>query len=158
MLLYYRTQVTEMKSSERNLLMVYKNHKTESSSCGTSASQQKTEGQDHLVRPKKLPNPVLESHNHRGLHRELLFSHRWGLLPKEKPELQRFLEQRRLEQHREREQALKPPSDLEQELRKRRQKLMEYEQEEVRRREDLEKMPEFVRMRKNLRHISTSGC
>ncbi|XP_051529042.1 uncharacterized protein LOC127426333 isoform X2 [Myxocyprinus asiaticus] len=81
-----------------------------------------------------------------------------GLLPEEKPELQRFLEQRRLEQHREREQALKPLSDLEQELCKRRQKLMAYEQEELRRREDLEKMPELVRMRNNLRHISISGC
>ncbi|XP_051529041.1 protein FAM107B-like isoform X1 [Myxocyprinus asiaticus] len=84
--------------------------------------------------------------------------HSRGLLPEEKPELQRFLEQRRLEQHREREQALKPLSDLEQELCKRRQKLMAYEQEELRRREDLEKMPELVRMRNNLRHISISGC
>ncbi|XP_051532423.1 protein FAM107B isoform X2 [Myxocyprinus asiaticus] len=137
--------------------MVYENHKTESSSCGTSVSQKTTEGQDDLIRPKKLPNPILESHSHRGLHRELLVSHRWGLLPEEKPELQRVLEQRRLEQYREREQALKPPSDLEQELRKRRQKLMAYEQDELRRKEDLEKMPEFVRVRDNLRHITISG-
>jgi len=43
----------------------------------------------------------------------------------EKPELQRVLEQRRLDLHREEELALQPPSDLEQELRKRQQKLQE---------------------------------
>uniref|UniRef100_A0A673KGH9 Si:ch211-160o17.6 n=1 Tax=Sinocyclocheilus rhinocerous TaxID=307959 RepID=A0A673KGH9_9TELE len=85
---------------------------------------QATEGQDDLIRPKKLFNPVLESSSRRGLHRELLVSHRWGLLPEKKPELKRVLDQRRLEQHREREQASHPPSDLEQELHKRRQRLL----------------------------------
>lgn len=47
-----------------------------------------------------------------------------GLL-EEKPELQRVLQQRRLDLHREEELALRPPSDLEQELRKRQQKLQE---------------------------------
>lgn len=46
-----------------------------------------------------------------------------GLLPEEKPELKRVLEQRRLDQHR--QESLQPPSDLEQELRKRRHKLMQ---------------------------------
>uniref|UniRef100_A0AAR2J2E8 Uncharacterized protein n=1 Tax=Pygocentrus nattereri TaxID=42514 RepID=A0AAR2J2E8_PYGNA len=80
--------------------------------------------QDDLIQPKKPSNPILESPSHRGLHRELLVSHRWGLLPGEKSELQRVMEQRRLEQHREREQALRPLTDLEQELRKRRQRLL----------------------------------
>lgn len=48
-----------------------------------------------------------------------------GLLLEEKPELQRVLQQRRLDLHREQELALQPPSDLEQELRKRQQKLQE---------------------------------
>ena len=43
----------------------------------------------------------------------------------EKPELKRVLEQRRLEQHREQELALRPPSDLETELRKRQQRMQE---------------------------------
>lgn len=48
-----------------------------------------------------------------------------GLLLEEKPELKRVLEQRRLEQDREKELALRPPSDLEQELRKRQLRLQE---------------------------------
>ncbi|KTG45414.1 hypothetical protein cypCar_00014819 [Cyprinus carpio] len=114
MLLYYKTQVISQRMGQ-------KKQKTGSSSCASTASQQTTEGQDDLIRPKKLFNPVLESSSRRALHREL---HRWGLLPEEKPELKRVLEQRRLEQHREREQASHPPSDLEQELHKRRQRLL----------------------------------
>ncbi|XP_043108818.1 protein FAM107B [Puntigrus tetrazona] len=150
MLLYYKTQVISQRIGQ-------KNQHTESSSCGSAASQQTTEGLDDLIRPKKLSNPVSESSSRRSLHRELLVSHRWGLLPEEKPELKRVLEQRRLEQCREREQALHPPSDLEQELHKRRQRLLEYEQEELRRREHLQNMPEFVRVRDNLRHITIAG-
>uniref|UniRef100_A0A673K5T0 Si:ch211-160o17.6 n=1 Tax=Sinocyclocheilus rhinocerous TaxID=307959 RepID=A0A673K5T0_9TELE len=97
---------------------------------------------DDLIRPKKLFNPVLESSSRRGLHRELLVSLKTvcrGLLPEKKPELKRVLDQRRLEQHREREQASHPPSDLEQELHKRRQRLLAVQ--------DLQNMPEFVRVR-----------
>uniref|UniRef100_A0A8C2EL57 Si:ch211-160o17.6 n=1 Tax=Cyprinus carpio TaxID=7962 RepID=A0A8C2EL57_CYPCA len=150
MLLYYKTQVISQRMGQ-------KKQKTGSSSCASTASQQTTEGQDDLIRPKKLFNPVLESSSRRALHHELLVRHRWGLLPEEKPELKRVLEQRRLEQHREREQASHPPSDLEQELHKRRQRLLAYEQEELRRREDLQNMPEFVRVRDNLRHITVTG-
>lgn len=39
--------------------------------------------------------------------------------------MQRVLQQRRLDLHREQELALRPPSDLEQELRKRQQKMQE---------------------------------
>uniref|UniRef100_A0AAZ3PGS9 Uncharacterized protein n=1 Tax=Oncorhynchus tshawytscha TaxID=74940 RepID=A0AAZ3PGS9_ONCTS len=81
-----------------------------------------------------------------------------GLLPGEKPELKRVLEQRRLEQHREQELALRPPLELETELRKRQQILLEYEQEEIRRREEQEKgVPEFVRVKDNLRRTQVSG-
>ncbi|XP_030634192.1 protein FAM107B [Chanos chanos] len=118
---------------------------------------QVVESQDDLILPKKVPNPVLESSSHRSLHRELLLSHKWGLLPEEKPELQRVLEQRRLEQHKEREEALRPRSDLERKLRKRKERLLAYELEEMKRRKDLENVPEFVRVRENLRHIQVSG-
>ncbi|XP_056324788.1 protein FAM107B [Danio aesculapii] len=134
--------------------MAHKNQRKESSS---SASHPTNEDQDSLIRPKKLSNPVLESCSRRGLHRELIVSHRCGLLPERKPELKHVLEQRRLEKHRDREQASQPPSDLEKELSKRRQILQAYEQEELRRREDLRNMPEFVRVRENLRHISITG-
>ncbi|KPP62072.1 hypothetical protein Z043_119766, partial [Scleropages formosus] len=82
--------------------------------------------------PRKPSGSAMEPPSHQDLHRE-------------KPELQRVLEQRRLDQHREQEQALRPPSDLEQELRKRQQKLEEYEKEERKRREEQENVPEFVR-------------
>ncbi|KAF6724711.1 Protein FAM107B [Oryzias melastigma] len=78
-----------------------------------------------------------------------------GLLLEEKPELKRVLEQRRLERHKEEEMARQRPSDLEMELRKRQQKLQEYEQEEIRQRENQQKIPEFVRVRDNLRRTQT---
>ncbi|XP_001922304.3 protein FAM107B [Danio rerio] len=147
MLIYNQTQVISQR-------MAHKDQRKESSS---SVFYQTNEGQDGLIRPKKLTNPVLESCSRRGLHRELIISHRCGLLPEEKPELKRVLEHRRLEQNRDQEQASQPPSDLEKELSKRRQILQAYEQEELRRREDLRNMPEFVRVRENLRHISITG-
>uniref|UniRef100_A0A8D2JEL3 Uncharacterized protein n=1 Tax=Varanus komodoensis TaxID=61221 RepID=A0A8D2JEL3_VARKO len=76
-----------------------------------------------LIEPKKLPNPVKESRHHRELHRELLFTHRRGLLPEHKPELQRVLEARRIRQLKQQEEIQKPLTDLEEELRKRQQKL-----------------------------------
>ncbi|KAI3370265.1 hypothetical protein L3Q82_025048, partial [Scortum barcoo] len=85
-------------------------------------SQQQKEGGD-LIKPKKLPNPDLASHQHRALHHELLFCQRRGLLPRRKPELQCVLEQKRREQHKQRERALRPPSDLEAKLRTRRQRI-----------------------------------
>ncbi|XP_018604734.1 protein FAM107B [Scleropages formosus] len=106
--------------------------------------------------PRKPSGSAMEPPSHQDLHRELLLSHKRGLLPGEKPELQRVLEQRRLDQHREQEQALRPPSDLEQELRKRQQKMEEYEKEERKRREEQENVPEFVRVKENLRHVPVS--
>ncbi|XP_061115180.1 protein FAM107B-like isoform X2 [Conger conger] len=91
------------------------------------------------------------------LPRELLLSHKRVLHSGEKPELQRRLERRRLEQHREQEQARQPPSDLEQELRKRQLKMQEHEQEEVKKKVDQENVPEFVRVKEKLRHIQASG-
>ncbi|XP_036388646.1 protein FAM107B [Megalops cyprinoides] len=105
----------------------------------------------------KLTNHIVETPSH-DLPRELLLSHKRVLQAGEKPELQRVLEQRRLEQHREQEQALQPPSDLQQELRKRQLKLLEYEREEIKRREDQENIPEFVRVKEKLRHIQATGA
>uniref|UniRef100_A0A3Q0R0A0 Si:ch211-160o17.6 n=1 Tax=Amphilophus citrinellus TaxID=61819 RepID=A0A3Q0R0A0_AMPCI len=99
---------------------------------------------------RKLNGSSAETPSYHNLHRELLLSHK-GLLLEEKPELKRVLEQRRLELHKEAEMAQRQPSDLEMELRKRQQKLQEYEQEEIRRRENQQKIPEFVRVKDNLR-------
>ncbi|KAF3860374.1 hypothetical protein F7725_000629 [Dissostichus mawsoni] len=73
----------------------------------------------------------------------------------ERPELKRVLEQRRLELQKEEELAKQRPSDLETELRKRQQKMQEYEQEEIRQRENQQKIPEFVRVKDNLRRTQT---
>ncbi|XP_058230183.1 protein FAM107B isoform X1 [Hemibagrus wyckioides] len=148
MLLYYVPQMVTPGSVERTC-------HTESSR-SEAVAQQQMENHDHLIQPKKPSNPVLESPSHRVLHRELRVSHRWGLLPAEKCELQRVMEQRRLEQQREREQALRPLTDLEQELSKRRQRLLAYELEEKKRQEDLQNVPEFVRVKDNLRRVRVS--
>ncbi|XP_068020751.1 protein FAM107B-like [Melanerpes formicivorus] len=86
-----------------------------------------TGAQEGLIQPRKLPNPMRESRSYRELHRELLFSHSRGILPRPRAELPRVLESRRLRQLREELQG--PPSDLEQQLRKRQQRLEELERE-----------------------------
>ncbi|XP_077368356.1 protein FAM107B isoform X2 [Festucalex cinctus] len=103
------------------------------------------------TQPRKLNGSSVESPSYQNLHRELLLSHKRGLVLEEKPELKRVLEQRRLELHREEEMAQQRPSDLETELRKRQQKLREYEQEEIRQKENQQQIPEFVRVKDNLR-------
>ncbi|KAM9344499.1 protein FAM107B isoform 3-T3 [Pholidichthys leucotaenia] len=110
---------------------------------------------DEIVQPRKLNGTSAEVPSYHNLHRELLLSHKRGLLLEEKPELKRVLEQRRLELHKEEEMAQRRPSDLEMELRKRQQKLEEYEQEEIKRRENQQKIPEFVRVKDNLRRTQT---
>ncbi|CAN9516171.1 unnamed protein product [Ophioblennius macclurei] len=110
---------------------------------------------DDGVQPRKLNGSSVDAPSYHNLHRELLLSHKRGLLLEEKPELKRVLEQRRLELHKEEEMARQRPSDLETELRKRQQKLQEYEQEEIRRREDQQKIPEFVRVKEKLRRTQT---
>lgn len=109
---------------------------------------------DSSSEQKKL-NGFSEAPSYHNLHRELMLSHKRGLLLEEKPELKRVLEQRRLELHKEAEMAQRQPSDLEMELRKRQQKLQEYEQEEIRQRESQQKIPEFVRVKDNLRRTQT---
>ncbi|XP_029907518.1 protein FAM107B [Myripristis murdjan] len=121
------------------------------SSCWLTENLQQKD--DDLIKPKKLPNPVLESHQHRALHRELLFCCRRGLLPRQKPELLNVLEHRQRQQQKQRERALRTPSDLELKLRKRQQKIQVYELEELKRNEKLRNQPEFVRVRGSLKHI-----
>ncbi|KAJ8017109.1 hypothetical protein DPEC_G00014350 [Dallia pectoralis] len=144
----------------------FRHHRKENFVCREAASQQSQEGGEvsevtraQLQQPRvKLNGATVETPSHHDLHRELLLSTKRGLLPGEKPELKRVLEQRRLEQHREQELAQRPPLELETELRKRQQILLEYEQEEVRRREERERgVPEFVRVKDNLRRTQMSG-
>uniref|UniRef100_A0A3Q3VSP1 Uncharacterized protein n=1 Tax=Mola mola TaxID=94237 RepID=A0A3Q3VSP1_MOLML len=97
---------------------------------------------------------LAETPSYQNLHRELLLSHKRGLLLEEKPELKRVLEQRRLELHKEEELAQRRPSDLEMELRKRQLKLEE--QEAIRQQENQQKIPEFVRVKDNLRRTQMS--
>ncbi|XP_018533230.2 protein FAM107B [Lates calcarifer] len=118
-----------------------------------TGSQQQEDGD--LVR--KLPNPVLASHQHRNLHQELLLCHRRGLLPRVKPELQRVLEHKVREQHKQREVALHSPSDLEAKLRTWRERIQVCELEEKKRNESLQDIPEFVRVRGTLKPVQTSS-
>ncbi|RXN23181.1 protein FAM107B-like isoform X1 [Labeo rohita] len=121
--------------------------------CHPPVSPQSTDSGDEIIQLRKLNGSPGECPSRQNLHKELLLGHKRGLLLEEKPELQRVLQQRRLDLHREQELALRPPSDLEQELRKRQQKLQEYEMEEQRRLEDEKNVPEFVRVKENLRRI-----
>ncbi|XP_071332173.1 protein FAM107B [Trachinotus anak] len=136
----------------------YGHHKKENSVGHPLLCRQSTAdcSSDDIVQPRKLNGSSVDTPSYQNLHRELLLSHKRGLLLEEKPELKRVLEQRRLELHKEEEMARRGPSDLETELRKRQQKLQEYEQEEIRRRENQQKIPEFVRVKDNLRRTQMS--
>ncbi|KAA8591128.1 hypothetical protein FQN60_002071 [Etheostoma spectabile] len=153
------SELKDPKAELRDLIKPgYGQHKKESSVGRQRLSRQSTAdcSGDEVLQPRKLNGSSVETPSYQNLHRELLLSHKRGLLLEEKPELQRVLEQRRLELHKEEEMARQQPSDLETELRKRQQKLQEYEQEEIRRLENQQKIPEFVRVKDNLRRTQTS--
>ncbi|XP_061075973.1 protein FAM107B isoform X2 [Conger conger] len=116
------------------------------------------EGDDDLIKPKKLLNPVKASKSHQDLHRELLMNHRRGVGVENKPELQRVLEQRKREQmikqRKEEDEARKKISPLEQELLKRHKKLEELEREQERQEEETGSAPEFIRVKEKLKRTS----
>ncbi|XP_064160886.1 protein FAM107B isoform X1 [Anguilla rostrata] len=116
------------------------------------------EGDDDLIKPKKLLNPVKASKSHQDLHRELLMNQRRGAGVENKPELQRVLEQRKREQlikqRKEEEEARRKISPLEQELLKRHKKLEELEREQERQEEETGGAPEFIRVKENLKRTS----
>ncbi|XP_035633424.1 protein FAM107B-like isoform X1 [Oncorhynchus keta] len=117
------------------------------------------EGDDDLIKPKKLLNPVKASKSHQELHRELLMSQKrsGGVGMESKPELQRVLEARKreqiLKQRKEEDEARKKISPLEQELLKRKEKLEELEKEQGKKEETV-RAPEFVKVKENLRRTS----
>ncbi|XP_073810618.1 uncharacterized protein isoform X1 [Danio rerio] len=79
---------------------------------------------EELIRPKKLHNPIKASKSHRELQRELIITHKRGVVVEEKPELQRVLEQRNRAQALKQEQKQEEEkSPLEQELLKRQMSL-----------------------------------
>ncbi|XP_042350856.1 protein FAM107B-like [Plectropomus leopardus] len=148
MRLYHSTQVSQ-KMGLRN--RKERHHCWMVPPCQVMESPQ--EETSDLIQPEKLPNPVLASHQHRALHQELLFCHRRGLLPRKKPELQHVLEHKQREQHKQRELALCPLSDLEVKLRTRQQRTKIYELEQTKRIESLQNVPEFVHVRRTLKHV-----
>ncbi|KAL0978137.1 hypothetical protein UPYG_G00166620 [Umbra pygmaea] len=101
---------------------------------------------DLIIKPKKLINPVRVSKSHQELHRELRMTHKRNPYLKEKPELQRVLEQRNwkqgMKQRREMEEKMSR-TPLQQELFKRHQRLQELE--------SLQISPEFVGGKESLR-------
>lgn len=115
------------------------------------------EGDDDLIKPKKLVNPVKASKSHQELHRELLLNQKRGVEPK--PELQRVLEQRKREQmikqRKQEDEARRKISPLEQELLKRRRELEELEREQEQQQETgNQSAPEFIKVKENLRRTS----
>ncbi|XP_070708620.1 protein FAM107B [Pempheris klunzingeri] len=153
MRLYHGTQVSQKTGLQHSFFLTERHHCWMAPACQVMESQQQ-EGGD-LIKPRKLPNPVLASKQHRSLHQELLFCYRRGLLPRKKPELQRVLEHKQREQHKQRELALSPPSDLEVKLRTRKQRIQVYELEERKRSERLQNVPEFVHVRGALKRSQT---
>ncbi|KAJ8259630.1 hypothetical protein GJAV_G00171640 [Gymnothorax javanicus] len=129
--------------------MRIRDHKKESHTYHMPNTHLAIETSDDIIQPKRPTNPVQESPSRQSLHRELLFNFRRGALLGQRPELLKILEQRRLEQ------VGPPPTDLEKELRRRKQRLQECEQE-LGRKEQQEKVPEFLRVRENLRHVHVS--
>ncbi|XP_076845310.1 protein FAM107B isoform X2 [Brachyhypopomus gauderio] len=114
------------------------------------------QGDEDLIKPKKLINPVKASKSHQELHRELLQNHQRGV--ENKSELQRVLEQRKrdqlIKQRKMEEEARRKVSPLEQELLKRHQKLDELEREQERQEENSCNAPEFIKVKENLRRTS----
>uniref|UniRef100_A0A671WH77 Uncharacterized protein n=1 Tax=Sparus aurata TaxID=8175 RepID=A0A671WH77_SPAAU len=107
---------------------------------GTEGRQQ--EGSD-LIQPRRLPHPILASHQHRALHRELLFCHRRGLLPRSKPELLCVLDNKRTEQNLQIISLRRMPQQM--------FPVLQYELEEKKRSEGQQNVPEFVRVRGTLK-------
>ncbi|PWA13846.1 hypothetical protein CCH79_00019177 [Gambusia affinis] len=132
------------------------------------------DGDEDLIKPKKLLNPVKTSRSHQELHRELLSScRRGGSGVETKPELQRVLESRKrdqlIRQRKQEEEARRKISPLEAELLKRHMKLEEVradrtgpdltdtdwlEHQEEQQQEQNLRAPEFVKVRENLRRTS----
>ncbi|XP_058932243.1 actin-associated protein FAM107A isoform X3 [Kogia breviceps] len=109
-----------------------------------------------LIKPKKLLNPVKASRSHQELHRELLMNHRRGLGVDSKPELQRVLEHRRrnqlIKKKKEELEAKRLQCPFEQELLKRQQRLNQLEKPPEK---EEDHAPEFIKVRENLRRITT---
>ncbi|XP_016389345.1 protein FAM107B-like isoform X1 [Sinocyclocheilus rhinocerous] len=118
-------------------------------------------GDDDLIKPKKMINPVKSSKSHQELHRELLMNHKRGIGVENKPELQRVLEERKREQiikqKKQDEEARRKISQLEHELLKRHQKLDELEKEQARLEDSNCSAPEFIKVKENLRRTSLAS-
>ncbi|XP_059806414.1 protein FAM107B-like isoform X2 [Hypanus sabinus] len=108
------------------------------------------DGKTELIRPQKPNNPVKDSKSYRALHRELVLNHKRGFVLPRKPELQWVMEQRKYNLLREQEKAQRPKTDFERELHKWHQKLEQYE-EEQQKLEEHDNVPEFVKIKENLR-------
>ncbi|XP_012517071.1 PREDICTED: protein FAM107A isoform X2 [Propithecus coquereli] len=123
---------------------------------GLMARPEYRERNPELIKPKKLLNPVKASRSHQELHRELLMNHRRGLGVDNKPELQRVLEHRRrnqlIKKKKEEMEAKRLQCPFEQELLRRQQRLNQLEKPPEK---EEDHAPEFIKVRENLRRITT---
>ncbi|XP_019508340.1 PREDICTED: protein FAM107A isoform X3 [Hipposideros armiger] len=128
---------------------------------GLMARPEYREWNPELIKPKKLLNPVKASRSHQELHRELLMNHRSSPHPRglgvdSKPELQRVLEHRRrnqiIKKKMEELEAKRLQCPFEQELLRRQQRLNQLEKPPEK---EEDRAPEFIKVRENLRRITT---
>ncbi|XP_043297959.1 actin-associated protein FAM107A isoform X1 [Cervus elaphus] len=123
---------------------------------GLMARPEYREWNPELIKPKKLLNPVKASRTHQEMHRELLMNHRRGLGVDSKPELQRVLEHRRrnqlIKKKKEELEAKRLQCPFEQELLRRQQRLNQLEKPPEK---EEDHAPEFIKVRENLRRITT---
>ncbi|XP_069489634.1 protein FAM107B-like [Ambystoma mexicanum] len=111
-------------------------------------------GGGDFIKPRKLLNPVKDSRSHRELHRELLLTHRRGLTPEHKPELQKVMETRKLSQRRKEEEAQRPKTDLEEQLQKRQQHLDQCERDKQLASQGTSALvPEFIQVKESLKKV-----
>ncbi|KAG8554372.1 hypothetical protein GDO81_003775 [Engystomops pustulosus] len=100
----------------------------------------------------KPDNPMKSSRTHQELHRELLLTHKKGLVLHSKPELLRVLEKRR-SQEQEGQKTPTPHCPLQQELHK--WQLRREEREQQTTKSEAPVVHEFLRVRQNLRKSTT---
>ncbi|XP_056585439.1 protein FAM107B [Triplophysa dalaica] len=110
---------------------------------------------DVVEGPWNLNNPVKASRSHQELHKELLLTHKKGLVVCCKSELQVVLERRKREQT-QKEEGEQSRSPLEQVLLKRQQKHQEMMKEEEQKVQEEVQLMEFVRVRQNLKKVHSA--
>ncbi|XP_071331087.1 protein FAM107B [Trachinotus anak] len=119
-----------------------------------SSSHRKDNGV-HAEACSSHSNPIKSLRTHNELHKELLLAHKRGLALSSRSELQQVLERRKRVQSDQEEEG-QSRSPLEDVLLRRQQKQLEREKEQEEKLREEAQLMEFVRVRQNLRKISSA--